>query len=71
VIKGKSNAGAVVHLHKAIEACSMCIGHLSVVENTQVGYGISEPNKKKLVKVLKAMKRQASKMSIVSRRWMR
>jgi len=62
---------AVVHLHKAIEACSISIGHLSVIENTKVGYGVSAVNHKKVVQVLKAMRKQANKLSVVSRRWMR
>ena len=69
VATGTTNT--VVHLHKAIEACARCIGHLSVIENTQVGYGVSGTNYKKIVSTLKALRKQGKKLSVVSRRWMR
>ena len=65
------NKGAVVHLHKAIEACSIGIVQLSVVVNTTPGYGISGKNHTQSVKALKKLKSVATQLSKVAHQWMR
>jgi len=61
----------LLHLHKALEACSLCLGHLAVVKNAVPGYGISTKNHKKVEKTYKALSRQNKELANVSRNWMR
>lgn len=65
------NKGAVVHLHKAIEACSVGIVQLSVVTNTTPGYGISGKNHTQSVKALRKLKSVATQLSKIAHNWMR
>lgn len=66
-----SQSEIVVHLHKALEANSICLGHLAVTKNAVPGYGISSKNSKKVEKAYKALARQGKVLANVARNWMR
>lgn len=66
-----SQGDIILHVHKALEASSISLGHLAVVKNAAPGYGISTKNHKKVERIYRTLARQANALAIVSRNWMR